>query len=278
MEATSVAATAERRQAASSTEVAHLGRLNVVCVGARAEGSLPPTLWLETLFALPGIGHLDLHLLGPEVVIPRLPTTQTPPDTGARGPDNRSRKGSRAKLKLYLGGRTVELSWTRAMLGTVGEVNCTTESSSATQEKSAKNGEETAETAEVAVAAVEAERAVAKADAFVLFNPGLGHPHLRQGWESATERLLRSGLPVIVTCHGPIDMERDMKQLNAVGEKCCADWGESRGVIKLPKKNVFGSLRSSEDPLASAAGAGLVSPNWGVFVLGDRRRDRKCLD
>lgn len=118
---------------------------------------------------------------------------------------------------------------------------------------------------------------MAGADAFVLFNPGLGHPHLREGWAGALERLLDTGKPIIVSCHSEADLERDARLLREAGAVRCrcrrrcpdqaaAAWG-GKGDDVFPRKNAFRSLMPSEDPLSATGQEELVSCNWGVVVV-----------
>ncbi|CAN0094638.1 unnamed protein product, partial [Sphacelaria rigidula] len=188
-------------------------RLSVVCIGARAEGSLPPTLWLETLIALPEVRHLDLYLLGPEVAVPlRLPTvvgSRSGDSTDSRAPG--ARDGTSARVNLNLSGeRTVDITWIRATLGAPAPGDQDRQRGEAKRETAGSAASPGSSTVGRRPAEEEAvEKAVRGADAFVLFNPGLGHPHLRQGWEPAAKRLLASGVPMIITCHSPKDLRRD---------------------------------------------------------------------
>lgn len=118
-----------------------------------------------------------------------------------------------------------------------------------------------------------AERAVENADAFVLFNPGLGHPHLREGWAGALERLLATGKPIIVSCHSRKDLERDARVLREVGaSRCCPGRAATAleggdGDVVFPRENAFRSLMASEDPLSAPGAEELVSCNWGILVV-----------
>lgn len=233
----------------------------VVCIGARAESTLPPSFWRETLFALPGVSGLDLHLIGPELSLPAglAPATESGNPTG----------GSLATV--HVGDRTADLSWTRAVL------RHTTGTCVGVTQGEADEGEGVrAEAAANAAAGAIADRAVARADAFVLFNPGLGHPHLREGWEGAAERLIASGKPIIVSCHSQVDLERDARRLSEIGERCYGEgWATGRGVEIFPRKNAFCSLMVSENPLSKPGAEELVSSNWGLLVVrgGAQGRD-----
>lgn len=235
-------------------------RVAVVCIGARAESTLPPSFWRETLFALPGVSGLDLHLIGPELSLPAglAPPTESGNPTGG------------GLVTVRVGDRTAGLSSTRAVL------RRTTGICVGVTQAEADEGEGVgAETAANAAAGAIADRAVARADAFVLFNPGLGHPHLREGWEGAAERLIASGKPIIVSCHSQIDLERDARRLKEIGERCYGEgWATGRGVEIFPRKNAFCSLMVSEDPLSKPGAEELVSSNWGLLVVrGAQRRD-----
>jgi hypothetical protein len=46
-------------------------------------------------------------------------------------------------------------------------------------------------------------------DGFALFNPGLGHDHLRQGWLPTLELVLKTRKPVLLTAHSERDAHRD---------------------------------------------------------------------
>ena len=108
----------------------------------------------------------------------------------------------------------------------------------------------------------------------MLFNPGLGHPHLREEWEGGVKRLLASGKPIIVSCHSRQDLDRDERQLRVIGERWSFGGAESGGGIDIfSRENAFGSLMKSEDPVPSVAGAEeIVSSNWGLLIVGANRK------
>lgn len=225
--------------AKNSTGAAGGHSITVACIGARAESSLPPEFWRETLFALPAICSLDLHHIGPEVSHPSglVPPTGSP---GATLPSPLAR--------VDLDGRTVNISWTRALLGQESSTCVAPEDSSETRGRIAA-----------------AEHSVAKSDAVVLFNPGLGHPHLSKGWEGALKRLLYTGKPLIITCHSRTDLDRDVRHLHDFAQRWCIDWAAGRSLMVCPRENPFRSLIATEGPLKS--GPEIVSSNWGMFVV-----------
>ncbi|CAN0380425.1 unnamed protein product [Hapterophycus canaliculatus] len=134
-----------------------------------------------------------------------------------------------------------------------------------------------------AAAAAAADETVRKADAFVLFNPGLGHPHLKEGWDGALKRLLATGKPIVVSCHSWKDLDRDARLLREAGAVSChyPGWaeevevegrgGDGRGGGEsdsvTPRENPFRSLMVSEDPLSPPGAEEVVSCNWGVMIV-----------
>ena len=49
----------------------------------------------------------------------------------------------------------------------------------------------------------------------MLFNPGVGHPNLAEGWVPALEAIKASGRPLLVTGHSEMDSRRDLTALEA---------------------------------------------------------------
>ncbi|CAN0003114.1 unnamed protein product, partial [Laminaria digitata] len=276
-------------------------RVSVVCVGARAESTLPPDFWRETLFALPGVSRLSLHLLGPELGVPPGVVASSATGGGNRRSSSPGGVGGgqgggdsppipdHPTAVVSIGDRTAEIRWIRAVLdrstgecagiGKVGDKGLgagmaagSAEAAAEATTSAAAAAATAAATAAVAAVAA-AERAIAGADAFVLFNPGLGHPHLREGWEGALKRLLTSGKPIIVSCHSRQDLDRDERQLRAIGDLCgFGGTAGGRGVDIFSRDNAFGSLMKSEDPMPSVAGAEeIVSSNWGLLIVGANR-------
>lgn len=232
---------------------------------------MPPSFWLETIFALPGVSRLSLHLIGPELGVPPGVAVRGggQATTGRDGGDTSERSAGVSStathaMVLSVGGRTLEVGWTRAMLGRAAAATAAGEEG----QKAAGSSS----TAAAASAATAAEKAVADAEAFVLFNPGLGHPHLREGWAGALEILLATGKPIIVSCHSEEDLERDARLLREAGAvRCCrpdhATSSAGSGGDVAPRRNAFRSLMLSEDPLSAPSQEELVSCNWGIVVV-----------
>ncbi|CAM9128906.1 unnamed protein product, partial [Scytosiphon promiscuus] len=198
-------------------------RLAVVCLGARAESSMPPAFWRETLFVLPGVSHLTLHLIGPELSLPaglapsrqRHPTQET--DGDGIGTKARRSPPPTTSTAISVGSRTADIRWTRALLGGTAGAQVAGGEGGAGDGSGVGKGSGVGASSEPAAAAVVVDEAVARADAFVLFNPGLGHPHLREGWDGALKRLLATGKPIVVSCHSRKDLDRDASLLREAG-------------------------------------------------------------
>lgn len=82
-------------------------------------------------------------------------------------------------------------------------------------------------------------------DGFVLFNPGLGHPNLKEGWTETLKRLC--GQQLWLTAHSDLDAERDAKLLR-----------EELGLDVDYQLNPFASRIVYQDPFDSTH---FVSPN-----------------
>ncbi|KAJ0404464.1 hypothetical protein P43SY_008784 [Pythium insidiosum] len=75
-----------------------------------------------------------------------------------------------------------------------------------------------------------------RADAFVLFNPGIGHPRLEKLWRPTLEGLVATGKPLLLTSFSEKDLERDLAALPQVQ------------FVVEPQLNAFGSLMYQLDP------------------------------
>jgi splicing suppressor protein 51 len=92
---------------------------------------------------------------------------------------------------------------------------------------------------------------------YVLFNPGLGHPHLKRGWESSLEVLFRQETPVLFTAHSKLDANRDATVLK-----------ERLEIPIAYMKNPFASRLQFQDPVSKEQH--LVSSNQYACWIGTR--------
>ena len=95
-----------------------------------------------------------------------------------------------------------------------------------------------------------------EADAVVLFNPGVGHPNLAEGWVPALEAIRASGRPLLVTGHSEMDSRRDLTALEA-------RYGPLRFAAP-PCQNPFRSRVVIVDP---ADATHMTSANAWAFVV-----------
>lgn len=94
-------------------------------------------------------------------------------------------------------------------------------------------------------------------EGFVLFNPGLGHSNLAEGWRPTIEYLIEKNAQIILlTAHSEYDAERDALVLK-----------DHLGMNVEYKKNPFASRITYEDPFSKGH---LVSPNQYILEIHSR--------
>uniref|UniRef100_K3WH95 Mitochondrial splicing suppressor 51-like C-terminal domain-containing protein n=1 Tax=Globisporangium ultimum (strain ATCC 200006 / CBS 805.95 / DAOM BR144) TaxID=431595 RepID=K3WH95_GLOUD len=87
--------------------------------------------------------------------------------------------------------------------------------------------------------------AIPAPDAFVLFNPGIGHPFLKQRWQPTMEALLASRKPILLSSFSKVDLDRDVAVLR---ELCQSQKGDLK-FLASPQSNPFRNLKYQIDPL-----------------------------
>ncbi|CAB9513966.1 MSS51 mitochondrial translational activator homolog (Saccharomyces cerevisiae) [Seminavis robusta] len=98
-------------------------------------------------------------------------------------------------------------------------------------------------------------------NAFVLFNPGLGHEHLKEGWRPTLQYLLQQHTqhraPILLTFHSQLDAQRD----------CTLLLQEEHHLPELASnalQNPFASHITYEDPFDRSH---MVQPNHSMIML-----------
>ncbi|KDO23352.1 hypothetical protein SPRG_11665 [Saprolegnia parasitica CBS 223.65] len=86
-------------------------------------------------------------------------------------------------------------------------------------------------------------------DAFVLFNPGLGHPALSALWAPSLSMALATRKPLLITCFSAIDLHRDLTALEASASTLCGHLHFTRSA----QLNPFQSRKATVDPAALLA-------------------------
>jgi mitochondrial splicing suppressor protein 51 len=89
---------------------------------------------------------------------------------------------------------------------------------------------------------VRLENDIASPHAFVLFNPGIGHPNLRDAWQPTLEMIIESGRPLLLTSFSTQDQSRDLEVLDQL------QVNHRIKFIVQPQANPFGSLCYQLDP------------------------------
>ncbi|CAI5732960.1 unnamed protein product [Peronospora farinosa] len=101
-------------------------------------------------------------------------------------------------------------------------------------------------------------------DAFVLYNPGVGHPRLRENWKLTLQTVLASCKPLLITSFSLEDQQRDIAALqDLVASSPALKQHELRFRCR-PKQNSFRSLKYQVDP--SNVGAPILTNNRVMVV------------
>ncbi|GMF09784.1 unnamed protein product [Phytophthora lilii] len=91
-------------------------------------------------------------------------------------------------------------------------------------------------------------RKLGNPDAFVLYNPGVGHPRLRESWEPTIQAVLASRKPALITSFSLEDQQRDIAALQElVANSPVLKHHELRFRCRA-KQNSFRSLKYQVDP------------------------------
>jgi len=220
-------------------------KLRWCCVGARAEASLPTEYWKELLVALRwGVGSprqaeegtrnsgsaskvvdIELDFVGPDLALGK---GGRPPETLTLFPENESTSNK----QWYL---TFTLNW--RYRGKFHEYVTDRRRQVQLQDSG-----------------------VTEYDAYVLLNPGLGHPNLREDWIPTLDLLFGSSsssssdererpVLVLLTAHSKLDADRDLEFLSRQGYI-------STGLSLNYEDNPFASRISYEDPFFGSDGSG----------------------
>ena len=221
----------DNEEGCDETSRQNLYQGDICCVGARAEATLPEPFWRELLIAtLPYVQNWKISFIGPEVP-----------------------KGLRPK-RIYLCADSKEENESNCFLdltfhnGYFHDVLLASYQNRAGEFDNAK--------------------LVSRLwDGIVLFNPGIGHPYLKAGWESTIRLLIRSGVYLFFTAHHEIDRDRDLSTIRTYMKE--EGFEESTVSSKLEYvRNPWASRMEVEDPLNRAQ---IVKANEYVLVIPARK-------
>ena len=198
--------------------------LQICCIGARAEALLPPSYWKEVVqLAVQILGWNKLHLTLDFIGPEILRRPSVKESCGALG--------------------SVTLRWLYN-----GKFH---EYMDHSKKAYVRDG--------VAVAPPEQDT---RWDGMVMCNPGIGHPHLREGWRPTLELLLSGEqttrkTPVLLTAHSWTDAQRDGLVLT--------DYLLPQA--PLYKENPWASRIQYQDPLVNPPKVHMVQPNHYFHVI-----------
>lgn len=100
-------------------------------------------------------------------------------------------------------------------------------------------------------------------DAFILFNPGIGHSNLTEHWKPTLKFLIGTGKPVLFTAHSAMDAERDRLVL----EQLLDDSNDRKKKTAQYQVNPYASRMQFVDPFTKYHHVHVVSPNHSFFLL-----------
>lgn len=109
-------------------------------------------------------------------------------------------------------------------------------------------------------------------DAFVLFNPGIGHPNLQKEWMPTLKFLVGTGKSILFTAHSTIDAKRDSLVIEKLLLADIDEIGSSLSDRHVKYTlNPYASRMGYLDPFASPSEMGdephIVRPNHSIFML-----------
>jgi splicing suppressor protein 51 len=229
--------------------------MRIFILGARAESSLPPHIWLQLTFLFPNT-YFHIFMIGPQV---SLPSSSTLSSGGATK--------SKALYEPPTPSQAKDVSRSRDEYGQYGVPSSTQVISTSLTITSLR--------ASYSDVHPHFGRLDPYTDMFFAFCPGFGFPSpssppLSQiasptEWGPVVPLILESKCPLFVTGFSPTDVDRDVRSLDGVeGVAGEFDW------IVTPGQNPFGSEKwevADFDPRV------MVKTNWGVWGIRGKRRE-----
>jgi len=259
--------------------------VNICCVGSRAEANLPDEYWREFLIAFnyffnpssPGervVVHWNIDCIGPEVK-----TKSHSSSFGRMNSKSHSQQSDSRCIRLRqdrvdndndIDGSSVTLNYHQEYLHNHVVRNYRHRR----QEK-----------IDPAKGTTVVEEILNNWDGFVLFNPGIAHPHLIQSWNPTMDFILKTQKSIIITAHSNIDKVRDQNLLRHLimsqmvkgrdrGDK--NNFSQEEKMMTVQKMvnglvtynmNSFASKMMFEDPFATGGNDILVRPNHSVCLI-----------
>lgn len=211
---------------------------NVLIVGARSESSLPHAWWRELLYSHHSamLKELNIRMIGP----------------GLQQSKRNASHTSTSTCSIKLSDQANEA---------VSKVLNVTVNSSA--DSDGKRHEDF----NLLHEHPERMELLQWADAFVLFNPGIGNEYLKGYWDPTIRLLLSTRKPILCTAYGMHDLRRDLNCLDAISaEEDDQDLGEPLEFAFPPHENPFKSWKRTIDP-KEEGDDGIVTTNFSIYAV-----------
>uniref|UniRef100_A0A7S3V415 Mitochondrial splicing suppressor 51-like C-terminal domain-containing protein n=1 Tax=Chaetoceros debilis TaxID=122233 RepID=A0A7S3V415_9STRA len=230
-------------------------KINLCCVGSRAEAQLPDEFWREFLTCANLFHEKSRKKL----------KSEHHADTGTStaevnwsldfiGPDvSRNQLGSR---KIFLeGSSNSELAHNRA--------NAAVHKSLTLNYHSDFLHNHVLNLYKSNTGTNSAQDILQRWDGFIFFNPGIGHPNHRKSWKPSIDFVLKTKKKFIMTAHSSLDHKRDLATLQYSME----DIGDERHEDLEYRNNNFASRMSYVDTCHNETnGEHIVRPNHSILI------------
>lgn len=264
--------------------------VNICCVGSRAEANLPDEYWREFLIAFnyffnpsspgtPGdivVVHWNIDCIGPEVK-----TKSRSSSFGMMNSKSHSQQSDSRCIRL----RQDRVDNDNDVDGSSVTLNYHQEYLHNHVVRNLYRRRRRQEKIDITEGTTVVEEILNNWDGFVLFNPGIAHPHLIQSWNPTMDFILKTQKSIIITAHSNIDKVRDQNLLRHLimskmvegrerGDK--NNFSQEQEVMTVQKMvkglvkynmNSFASKMVFEDPFATDGNETMVRPNHSVCLI-----------
>lgn len=284
---------------APETEEAAVGKpqVRIFILGARAESSLPPHVWEQLTMLFPST-HFHLFFIGPQVSLPKPPTSSTADATASSNSTSSNDASNTGDLSSKTSDTTPEKEVTVKKPEYLPNVYEPPTPAPIARFKRTRDSIQRygvpsytiPYTPQLTITGMQAKYADVHAqfqytldpysDVFFMFSPGFGFPSPESvdengqpqlqiasptEWGPVLPMLLASKCSIFVTGFSPTDVERDVRSLSSAPQVA----GEFEWVI-TPGPNSFGSEKweiADFDPRV------MVKTNWGIWAIRGKSRD-----
>ena len=232
-----------------STDYEQKKDIRICCVGARAEATLPDDYWREFLIAASTVAEssITIDFIGPDI-----PSNLNSSKTIFLLDNNNDNEDGH--IQQYNKSNKLTMNYHKSFLHDV--ILKLLKSLHEQHKDTLQPSERTEKIRNIW-------------DGYVLFNPGIGHPNLQEGWIPTLKFLIETRKPIVFTAHSTIDADRDKKVLEKM---LTNDNVNNSDRIVEYKPNPYASRMKFVDPFptspnADDASVHLVRPNDQIFLL-----------